>query len=325
MQAVVVEQIGQFAINEMSVKQPEWGEVLIKVTVAGLCRTDLKVIRAGHRDLVLPRFPGEEGVGTFAGIGRGAEGFCEGQRVFVYPGKCCGLCEMCRSGAENLCREMEIMGFHRDGGFAEYVVAPAQSLLPIPDGITDAEAVFAEPLSCCLNALDLARLEAGEAVGIWGGGPAGTLLSRAARGRGALPTVIDPDAARARTSGGVLSPPDVLFDVCIVAVGDAAAYQEALNHLKPRGRLVLFSGLPPRRSRLPVDFNELHYREQTITGAYGCTLRHGIEALAAIANKSLPVRDLISHTLPLHRLEEALNRVEKRDCMKIHLYPASSL
>ncbi len=324
MQAVVVEQIGQFTIKEMQAKKPGWGEVLIKVAVAGLCRTDLKLIRVGHRDLVLPRIPGEEVVGTIAAIGPGTRGLSEGQRVFVYPGKCCGLCDMCRSGAENLCCDMEIMGFHRDGGFAEYVVAPAQSLLPIPDGIPDAEAVFAEPLSCCLNALDLARLKAGEAIGIWGGGPAGTLLSRAAHARGALPMVIDPDAARARRSGGVLSPPDIPFDVCVVAVGDTAAYQEALTHLKPRGRLIVFSGLQPGSSRLPIDFNELHYREQTITGAYGCSLRHGIEALDAIANGVLPVRDLISHTFPLHRLEEALTRVEKRECMKVHLYPASS-
>jgi L-iditol 2-dehydrogenase len=75
---------------------------------------------------------------------------------------------------------------------------------------------------------------------------------------------------------------------------------------------------------MTVDFNQLHYHEQTITGAYGCSLKHGIEALAAIADGTLPVRDLISHSLPLTCLDEALTLVAERACMKIQLYPASA-
>lgn len=321
MQAALVEKVGAFAMRTVNTPKPGWNEVLVRVSVTGLCRTDLKLIRAGHRDLILPRIPGEEVVGTIVDTGPGAHGFSRGQRVFVYPGTSCGLCDMCAAGAENLCRNMEIMGFHRDGGFAEYVVAPAESLLLLPDTLTDAEAVFAEPLSCCLNALDLARIEPGDTVGIWGGGPAGALLFRAARALGALPHITDPDPARARRFDGSLTPPDTLFHVCIVAVGHAGAYQEALQSLQPRGRLIIFSGLAPAESALETDFNELHYREQTITGAYGCSFRHGVAAIAAIAAGTVPVKDLISHSLPLEQLEEALTLVQQRNCMKVHLYP----
>jgi L-iditol 2-dehydrogenase len=321
MKAIVVEEVGKFTLQEMEPEKPGDKEVLVKVSVTGLCRTDLKLIRVGHRDLVLPRIPGEEVVGAIVALGHGTNGLSVGQRVFIYPGKSCGICAMCQNDAENLCHNMEIMGFHRHGGFAEYVVAPAASILPIPDDITDEEAVFAEPLSCCLNALELARLAAGDSIGIWGGGPAGSLLARAAQSKGALPHVIDPDPARACRSGGTTAPPQTLFDVCIVAVGSVDAYKEALTHLKPRGRLIVFSGLAPDASRLAVDFNELHYREQTITGAYGCSFRHGEKALAAIAARTVPVKDLISHSMPLERLDEALTLVERRDCMKIHLYP----
>jgi L-iditol 2-dehydrogenase len=325
MRAIVVEKVGKFHIREMEIAKPGRDEVLIKVSVTGLCRTDLKLIRVGHRDLTLPRVPGEEVVGTIEAIGSEPSDLSIGQRVFVYPGKSCKTCDMCRANAENLCRSMEIMGFHRHGGFAEYVVAPMQSIIPVPDSISDEEAVFAEPLSCCLNALDLAQLNTGETVGIWGGGPAGSLLARAASARGADALVIDPDEIRASRAHGVAIPPKKSFDVCIVAVGNALAYQEALVRLKPRGCLVLFSGLPHDSSKLWVDFNELHYREQTLVGAYGCRFADGLRAIQAIADRSVPVKDLISHSMPLWDLDTALSLVERRACMKIHLYPVDTV
>lgn len=102
-----------------------------------LCRTDLKIIRHGHRDLTLPRVPGEEVVGEVVPLG-GDSPIAVGDRVYVYPGVWCGVCPSCCRGAENLCRKMRIMGFHRDGGFAEYVAAPLQSLIPVPDGLRGA-------------------------------------------------------------------------------------------------------------------------------------------------------------------------------------------
>jgi L-iditol 2-dehydrogenase len=321
MKAVVVEKIGSFEIKD--VKMPVSGddEVLVQVLVTGLCRTDLKLIRLGHRDLVLPRIPGEEVVGRIIGVGQRVKDFSLGQRVYVYPGTSCGTCRPCLSGAENLCTAMKIMGFHRNGGFAEFVAAPARSLIPIPDYVSEAEAVFAEPLSCCLNALELARLVKDETIAIWGAGPAGMLLARAATAMGAAPVNIDPDQRRASLANGVCEPPPGPFDVCIVAVGSMNAYCQALTRLGPRGRLVVFSGLSPDNSSTPVDLNTLHYLEQTIVGAYGCSFRHSVAALQLIGEDLIPVMDLISHRMPLQNLGDALSMVEKKKCMKIHLYP----
>ncbi|MGD9504729.1 MAG: alcohol dehydrogenase catalytic domain-containing protein [Syntrophobacteraceae bacterium] len=321
MRAVVVREIGSFEITEVPLRDIRDDEVLIQVEVTGLCRTDLKLIRVGHRDLTLPRIPGEEVVGVIRKAGGAAGGFGEGDRVYVYPGVWCGECPSCRRGAENLCRGMEIMGFHRDGGFAEYVIAPAQSLLRVPEGLAPELAVFAEPLSCCLNALELARLGEGETLGIWGAGPAGALLHRAARAMGAEPFCIDPDPRRHERMMGAGARDGRTFDVCIVAVGSAAAYEDALGALNPRGRLVVFSGLHPSEDRLPVSFNQLHYYEQTLVGAYGCQFRHGRRALDLIASGEVPVADLISHRLPLEKLDEGLEIVANRGGMKVHLYP----
>jgi L-iditol 2-dehydrogenase len=321
MKAVVVEKIGSFKIMDVAMPVCGEDEVLIRVTVTGLCRTDLKLIRVGHRDLVLPRIPGEEVVGIIEAVGNKVEGFSVGQRVYVYPGTSCGTCAPCAAGAGNLCTSMEIMGFHRDGGFAEYVAAPAQSLIAVPDYVTDEEAVFAEPLSCCLNALELARLTRGETIAIWGAGPAGRLLGRAAQALGAIPDYFDPDEMRAALAGGFIEAPVKTFDVCIVAAGSMDAYVQALNHLGPRGRLVVFSGLNPDNSGTMVDLNMLHYLEQTIVGAYGCSFCHSVEAIRLIGQRAIPVKDLISHRNSLSNLDEALTIVEQRTCMKIHLYP----
>lgn len=321
MKSVTVSSIGSFAWHERDVPRPGNGQVLVRVAVAGLCRTDLKLIRSGHRDLVLPRIPGEEVVGVVEENGPGATRYAIGTRVYVYPGEWCGLCPACRSGAQNLCREMSIMGFHRDGGFAEYVVVPEQSLIPLDERCSFRDAVFAEPLSCCLNAIELSRLRAGERIGIWGAGPAGTLLTRLACHLGAEAVVIEPDGERRERIGGRETAEDERFDVCIPAVGDGGAYREALEHLAPRGRLVAFSGLPSDAGFTAADFNHLHYHEQTVVGAYGCALRHGRTALDLITSGAVVVSDLVSHTMPLSALNNALEMVAARRCMKIHLDP----
>ncbi len=319
--SVRVVEIGRFEFQEMPLQAPGEDEVLIRVDVTGLCRTDLKIVQVGHRDLVLPRVPGEEVVGTVEAVGSGVRQCKPGERVYVYPGMWCGQCPACRAGAENLCRQMQIMGFHRDGGFAPHVTVPAQSVIPVPEGLAADAAIFAEPLSCCLNALERASLKGGEQVGIWGAGPAGTLLARAARALGAEPLNIEPDRRRRALIGGIAAAIGNLFDAAVVAVGDQNAYQEALAHLLPRGRLVVFSGLPPDDDRPDVSFNQLHYMEQTLVGAYGCCYRHGQEALAMIADGRVPVADMVSHRLPLSQLDAALTLVAQRAGMKILLYP----
>jgi L-iditol 2-dehydrogenase len=293
----------------------------MRVTVAGLCRTDLKLIETGHRDLILPRIPAEEVVGEVMALGSGVSSDWLGKRVYIYPGTSCGQCPPCRADAGNLCHAMRIMGFHRDGGFAELVTAPAESLIELPPSLPYEAAVFAEPLSCCLNALELARLQPGEQIGIWGAGTAGTLLHRAARSLGATSLVIEPDQARSHEQTVTNPPANLALDVAIVAVGSAAAYQSAMAALGPRGRLVVFSGLSRDTALQPVDLNRLHYLEQTLVGAYGCSRRHGEQALDWIDSNRVAVTDLITHRLPLHELGLGLDLVRTRKAMKVLLYP----
>ena len=106
MKCIMVRNIGAFELTRTPIGNPMDDEVVIKVEVTGLCRTDLKLIRVGHRDLVLPRIPGEEVVGIICKMGSAVTGFREGDRVYVYPGIWCGICPSCLAGAQNLCRKI---------------------------------------------------------------------------------------------------------------------------------------------------------------------------------------------------------------------------
>jgi L-iditol 2-dehydrogenase len=158
-------------------------------------------------------------------------------------------------------------------------------------------------------------------IAIWGAGPAGTLLAKLSRARGLIPYVIEPDPQRREKIRGCEAPGDERFDACICAVGAAAAYREALKCLGPRGRLVVFSGLAPADEQITVNFNHLHYHEQTIVGAYGCSYRHGEEALRLLAGRKVEVGDMITHRFSLDEIDTALTVVEKREGMKVLLFP----
>jgi L-iditol 2-dehydrogenase len=171
--------------------------------------------------------------------------------------------------------------------------------------------------------LELGRVQSGGEVGVWGAGPAGLLLARAAKAMGAAAVNIEPDRRRREFAQGVAHcHDDQVFDVCVVAVGSAQAYREALAHLAPRGMLVVFSGLLPVDDCIDLKLNQLHYHEQTLVGAYGCAYRHGVQALEWLTDGVIPVEDMISHRMALASLEAALQLVENRESTKILLYPS---
>ena len=143
--------------------EPREGFKLLKVQYCAVCRTDAKMWNEGHRDLVLPRVPGHEVVAIDTA----------GKRFAVWPGINCGVCGYCLNGRENLCEHMKIIGFHNDGGFADYILAPQNSLISIPDRIPSPIACFAEPTGCALNAVDKLKLKPGDRLVIYGGGTLG--------------------------------------------------------------------------------------------------------------------------------------------------------
>ena len=153
MQAAVLEGVQKLFIKQKEIPRCKAGEVLLQVKACSICRTDLKCYELGHRDLKLPRVLGHEIAGIVVETGSGVDKYKKGDRVQVSPGSC-GHCEFCLQGRDNLCRRLKIMGFNYDGGFAEYLLVPAEAVLaaehdPAPSCYE--EASMTEPLACSLN------------------------------------------------------------------------------------------------------------------------------------------------------------------------------
>lgn len=313
MMAAVLEAPGNLTLRVVEDPVCSEGGLILKVEACSICSTDVKMIRRGQKDLVYPRILGHEIAGTV--FERDGIGPRVGERVQVFPGIFCGRCPSCRRGAENMCERIRIFGFNLDGGFAEYLLVPRESVrnsgvFPVPDGVKFEDAALAEPLACCINAQERVEVGEGDSVLIFGAGPAGILHALLARERGAsMVVIVEPlerrvDLARSFgadlvvSSGGedLAAQADEAtdgkgFDVAILASRDVAVDDDLLALLTPGGRMSLFSGFPFDLAAPRLDLNQLHYREILIVGSYGCTPAHNRRAL-----------DLISGPLDVGRL-----------------------
>ncbi|UEC43470.1 MAG: putative L-threonine 3-dehydrogenase [Methanothrix sp.] len=314
---------------------PEGG-LLMKVEASSICSTDVKMYERGQRDLVYPRILGHEISGVvFEEDGAGPR---VGERVQIYPGVYCGSCPYCRRKTENLCEGIRIIGFNLDGGFAEYLSVPERSVKngsvnPIPDGLDFEEAALAEPLGCCINSQEMAGVADGDSVLIFGAGPAGHLHAMLARLRGAsvvaVAETLDHRARLARSSADLVVNPDRDdlsylgmdltggrgFDVIILASRDVPVASELFSLLAPRGRISLFSGLPPDLASARLDLNRLHYREHMIVGSYGCTPAQNRKALELISG-GMDVRGLITERVSLRKIWRGMEHARDRRGLK---------
>jgi L-iditol 2-dehydrogenase len=320
------------------------GEVKIRVRNCSTCGTDVKIFNHGHHHLVPPRVIGHEIAGEV--VASAVDGWAAGDRVQVIAAVPCGECPDCRHGSMTVCPNQTSVGYHYDGGFAEYLVVPAavlrvDGLNRVPDGVSFAEASIAEPLACVLNGQELAGVGPGDDVVVVGAGPIGCLHVRLARARGARRVfLVDINRARLDMSAAVVAPDAVICgsevdtvdavlkltdgrgaDVVITAAASGAAQQDAVQMTARSGRVSLFGGLPKTAPTITLDSNLVHYRELTLVGANGSSPTHNKRALDLIATGQVPVLDLITHRLPLADLHEALDLVATGEAIKVTIEP----
>ncbi len=318
--------------------------MLLAVEVCGLCRTDMKAYTVGQRDLRLPRVLGHEITATVLDASQQQTGFCIGDRVQVAPGISCGRCRFCKQGFDHLCDRVKIMGFHRDGGFQEYLHIPAAAVKTgvlnyIPTGLSFEEACMTEPLACAINMQDALHIGDGDVVLIWGGGPLGVLNARLARSRGAKDIIIvEPQPDRMRLLEGLENQcllaadlKDLLeilaavtkrgqADVVIPCCPNPEAFRESLKVCAKRGRIGFFSGLTPCPDIANTEWNLIHYLELTVVGAYGCSAKHNQSAMQLINGGDVTVKDLITRRIALGELQQGLDLIALGKEMKIVLY-----
>ncbi|MDH4301773.1 MAG: zinc-binding alcohol dehydrogenase family protein, partial [Nitrospira sp.] len=170
-------------LRDQPVPTPQPHQVLVKIHVCGVCRTDLHVIEGELPDPALPLIPGHQAVGTVMRVGSEVSEIKEGDRVGIaWLQGTCGQCEFCTSGRENLCLQAQFTGYQVDGGYAEYAVVPARFAYPIPPIFSDDEAA---PLLCAgiigYRALRLSGIKPGQRLGLYGFGASAHIAIQIAR------------------------------------------------------------------------------------------------------------------------------------------------
>ncbi|OLF05575.1 alcohol dehydrogenase [Actinophytocola xinjiangensis] len=329
-------------------EEPKAGpeEVKIRVRNCSTCGTDVKIFNHGHHHLVPPRVIGHEIAGEIVGVGADVSGWSPGERVQVIAAVPCGTCQECTTGHRTVCPNQTSVGYHYDGGFAEYLVVPravlaVDGLNRVPDNVGFAEASVAEPLACVLNGQELARVGEGDDVVVVGAGPIGCLHVRLARARGARRVfLVELNRARLDMASALVAPDAAIcgaetdaveqvlaltggrgVDVVITAAASGAAQEDGLRMAARAGRISLFGGLPKDRPTITLDANLVHYRELTVVGANGSSPDHNKRALELIASGRVPVTDLITHRLPLAELPDAIELVASGRAIKVTIEP----
>jgi alcohol dehydrogenase len=223
------------------------GECLIRVTMAGICGTDLEMVKgyASFTGII-----GHEFVGVVEAVTRPEDRHWTGQRVVGDINIGCGACASCRDGVKEHCERREVLGIHvRDGAFAEYLTLPASNLHPVPDQVTDTAAVFTEPVAAACRILEQLTLGPSQRIAVLGDGRMGLLITQVLQTTGASVVLYGKHEDRRviaqnlgldarQTPEAALSRSD-RFDVVVDATGSADGLLRALDCVRPRGTVVL--------------------------------------------------------------------------------------
>jgi propanol-preferring alcohol dehydrogenase len=315
--------LGRLVLEERPDPVPAAGEVLIRVSVCGVCRTDLDIVDGRLEPSHFPVIPGHQVVGHIAALGDGVTDIGVGQRVGVaWIASACGVCHWCVAGDENLCPYFVSMGCGRDGGYAELVTAPAAFVHPIDDALTDLDAA---PLLCAgaigWRALRLCEIRDGDALGLTGFGASAHLVLQIVRKRFPQSPVYvfarQPEERRfalelgATWVGASLERPPQPLTAIIDTTPAWTPVVDALDHLEPGGRLVINAIAKLRTDKealLRLDYQRHLWMEREIRSVANVTRRDVRETLAAAV--ALGLRPTVEE-LPLEQVSEALGSLRR--------------
>ncbi len=318
--------------------EPGAGEhdIVVRVAACGLCGTDQHIYKGELKQVRYPLVPGHELAGEIVEVGAKVDWLREGDRVAVDPNIICGRCFWCLRGEVHLCANLQAVGVTRDGGFAEYCVAPARQAVALPAGLSMEQGALAEPLACCVHGMDRLSIRPGETVAILGGGFIGMLLLQLAKAAGAGAVLVsEPSATRRETAkrlgADVVVEPKGIAD----AVGDAtvglgadaviesAGRPETARQsfdLVRRGGRILFFGVVSPEAAIEVSPYDIYQRELTIMGSYVNPFTHA-RAVQMLAAGQVKTEALVSHRFPVDGFADALQAAVRPDSVKVVVQP----
>ena len=368
---------GPLDVRCESVPMPGCGadEIRVKVDACAVCGSDWKAYKSGNPRMKPPITIGHEFTGIIETIGADVPGMYEGpqrpdfpqpveqqpigalrplphssslavgERVVMATSISCGECLYCRRGWRNLCTDLRPMGFHYNGGMAEFVTVPARGLqqghiVKVPADVKATHAALAEPVSCCVNAAENCGITKGDVVAVLGAGPMGILNACVAREYGAAKIIlseVNPARLKQAEAFGfdrLVNPANEDLakiikdetggygaDVVIVAAPAAQPQEQAMALVRKRGTVCLFASLPAGKSMLNVDSRPIHYGELRVIGSSDSTSTHVRRAVELIAGGSLPTNRIASHVLKLDDIQRAFALMESGEALRVVLVP----
>jgi L-iditol 2-dehydrogenase len=346
MKAVVVHAPMRFEVEEVPLPKVSEGGFLLKVIACGLCGSDLRTLRVGHRKVTFPWIIGHEICGTVVETGGKYRGpWREGDLLAVGPVVYCGRCDFCIDGRYELCEQYREIAQAWPGGFAEYVAIPEEavergSIRQVPGGLDPAYAAVSEPVSSCVNAQEKGGVGLGDTVVVIGAGPIGCIHTCLARARGAHRVIIadisderlklagafEPDAeinaSRTDLVGEVGSLTDRKgAEVVITATPAPSAVVQAVEMARKGGRILVFGGLPKDDSRPGVDINAVHYKALHLVGTTTFAPRHQRMALHLLASDRIGADRLVTHRFPLTEFEKGVAMALEGEVLKVVFMP----
>jgi propanol-preferring alcohol dehydrogenase len=305
---------GPLGEAERPVPEPGAGDVLIRVRACGVCHTDLHIVEGEIPLPRLPLVPGHQVVGVVERVGVDVRRVRPGERVGIgWLHRACGRCDYCGRGLENLCDRAEFTGYHVDGGYAEYLRAPADFVYPIPSGLADAAAA---PLMCAgiigYRALRLSGAEPGERMALFGFGASAHITLQLAARRGCEVYVFTRSEEHRRLAlslgaawvGQAGDAAPALADRAILFAPAGRLVPEALRALRKAGTLAI---AVIHLDRVPEMDYELLFDERVIRTVTASTRRDGAELLSEAARIGVRVE---TETFPLSEASRALGRLK---------------
>lgn len=318
------------------------GEVVIEVSTATTCGTDLKVWRrGGHAKMLqLPTLFGHEAAGTIVAVGQNVNNWQIGDRVVANNSAPCTKCFFCQQQEYSLCPNIT----WNNGTFAQYLKIPApivqQNLLSIPDDLPHELASLTEPLACVLHGVARSNVLASKRVVVLGDGAIGLMfVAVLANQIGAEVFLFGGNEARLQVGEKLGAAKTFNYkhienttqvvkdltdgwgaDVVIEATGVPSVWEDAIALARPGATVNLFGGCP-RDTTISVNTEQLHYSELTLKGVFHNTPEYVRAALSLLANRSIPFELLISEKRSLQDLEQVFQDMKARKVIKVAIAP----
>lgn len=343
MKACVVEKPMDVCVRDIPIPEPKDDEVLLRVTVAGICTNDVRDYKGSK--YTYPRVGGHEYAGVIEKLGKDVDpkAFPIGQKVVNYIIDECGICYNCKHGHENICDSAESgKTFYNEGGmsgyfgFAEYIAVKARHLHVFPQDTPNELAAFTEPLACVINSINKTNIRMGDDVVIIGGGVMGLLHVLCAKRQGARVIVSETSSDR-REFALKLGADEVLdprhedavkrvkeltngrgANVVYNTTAIPAVARQAIDMTAKSGIVNMFSSLHPNEPIL-VDAGRLHSQEIKVFGTVSPTVLSFSQAVDCIAKGIIDVRPLIEKVYDYQDVKEAMEAAMRPETFKVML------